>query len=80
MTKYELGHIYLIFIMNLDRDAFAIVPDGNEVFLLIDLHLDSVHGIVPLVVISCVHNDLIKDLIKTRHEFYLSRFEMFLIF
>jgi len=45
--------------MDLDRDATAIVPDLDGVALRIDGHLDHILGLVILIVVCRIYQNLI---------------------
>jgi hypothetical protein len=53
--------------MYLYGDTLAIVPYRNLARLSIDCDLNLTHVFVVLLVICCVHENLVEDLIKTRH-------------
>ena len=67
MAKDELGDIYFLFLVDLDRDAFAIVEDGDEALGGVDVDLDHVHPAVPLVVVSGVDKHLVEYFVEGGH-------------
>lgn len=52
MSKNKFRYIHIIFFMNLNGNTFTIIHNRNEIFILINFHLQSVHFFVSLVVIS----------------------------
>ena len=55
MPEYQLRHITSMLLMNLNRNAFAIVPDRYSVLLLVNRDLDRVGLLVSLNVVSRVY-------------------------
>ena len=43
----------------LDRDARAVVPDADQVLLLVNLDLDHAHLVVPLKIVRRIHQDFV---------------------
>ena len=54
--------------VDLDRNAATVVVDGDRVGGAVDGHLEEVHRGVAHFVVGRVHENLVKDLVQTRHE------------
>ncbi len=52
-----------LFLVDLHGDAHTVVPHRDGVVLRIDRDFHGVHVLVPLLVVSCVHQKLVEDLI-----------------
>mmetsp|Transcript_58542 Transcript_58542/g.133780 ORF Transcript_58542/g.133780 Transcript_58542/m.133780 type:complete len:229 (-) Transcript_58542:384-1070(-) len=52
MPEHKLWHIYLVLLVNCNRQAFAIVGDFDAFLFRVDLNLDVIHGLVPLQIVS----------------------------
>ena len=59
MAKNHFRDVDAFALVNLNRDAFSIVPDRDVVLFLVDVHLDHVHAIVPLKVVGSVYKNLV---------------------
>lgn len=46
-------------LVDIDGDALAIVPDGDQVFFLIDLDINLRHILIPLEIVCSVDKNLI---------------------
>ncbi len=66
MPKDKLGDINLMLLMNLDRYTFAIVRYSNGTIFL-DIDLNFCHFVIPLIVVSSIHQHLVKYLVKSRN-------------
>ena len=55
------------YLMNLDRNSSPIVENADLALLSVDRDLDSIHILVPLFVVRCIDENLVEDLVKTRH-------------
>lgn len=64
MSKDKLWNIYVMLFVNLYRDAFAIIVDANEPLGLVNLDLQKIHFTVSLVIVSCIDQHLVKDLVE----------------
>mmetsp|Transcript_3117 Transcript_3117/g.7421 ORF Transcript_3117/g.7421 Transcript_3117/m.7421 type:complete len:356 (-) Transcript_3117:9-1076(-) len=67
VAKNQLGHVDIVLFVDLHRDTRSVVPHPHASSLLININLDSVHALVPLVVVRRVHQDLVKNLEQRRH-------------
>lgn len=65
VSEDEFGHVDLLLLVDLNGDALAIVMDTHPSLLGVYLHLQQVHALVPLVVVSSVDQDLIEDLVES---------------
>lgn len=66
-TKDELRYVDLVLLVHDDRDALAIVHDRHAARRLVNLDSDLGHGGVALFVVGGVDQDLVKNLVQTRH-------------
>lgn len=64
VSEDEFGNIDSVLLVNLDGYGLSIVGDRH--LFTLDLDFDSTHLLVSLVVVCCVYQDLIKDLIEAR--------------
>lgn len=67
MTKDQLGHIDALHLVHLHGNTIPVVVDTDRVPLHINIHLDRVHGRIPLLVVGGVDEDLVEDLVEARH-------------
>lgn len=67
VSEDEFGHVDLLLLVDLNRDALAIVVDAHPSLLGVDLDFQQVHALVTLVVVRSVHEDLIEDLVESGH-------------
>mmetsp|Transcript_50874 Transcript_50874/g.162822 ORF Transcript_50874/g.162822 Transcript_50874/m.162822 type:complete len:336 (+) Transcript_50874:2293-3300(+) len=68
VTKHHLWDVHLVFLMDHDGKALAIVPNRNGAFLRVNVHLEGVHALrVPHEVICSVDEDFIHDLVECRN-------------
>ena len=63
MAEYHFRDVDSFRLVDLYRDAAAIIPYADKVVRLVDVHLDAIHGLVFLVVVCRVHENLIKDFV-----------------
>ncbi len=48
-----------MFLVDLNRNAFAIIPDRDRVICLINVYLYHVHILVPLEIVCCINQNLV---------------------
>mmetsp|Transcript_21056 Transcript_21056/g.48767 ORF Transcript_21056/g.48767 Transcript_21056/m.48767 type:complete len:303 (+) Transcript_21056:3478-4386(+) len=73
MPKDQFRHIALVFLVHLDGDAFSIVENRDAPGFFVDIDLNPVHTfLVAHGVVRSVYEDLIKDLVQSRHVVYLA--------
>lgn len=66
VAKDELRNIDSLLLVHLHRDTTTIVVDGDATILLVNVHFQSVHGRVTDLIVSSIHQDLVKDLEESR--------------
>ena len=54
LTEDHLGDVAIVLFVDLNRDSFAVVPDGDQVVRLVYFNLDAVHPRVPLEVVGSI--------------------------
>lgn len=67
MPENQLRHIDFVLFVHLDRDSLPIVEHRYETLILADFHLQQIHPLISLVIISRIDKDFIKHLVKSRH-------------
>jgi len=74
MAKDKFRNINTMFGMLHHRNTVTVIPYWNGAFLLVHGDVDAVHFVIALLVVSCIHHDLIKDLVKTRNLYLYTLF------
>uniref|UniRef100_A0A182KIH3 Uncharacterized protein n=1 Tax=Anopheles christyi TaxID=43041 RepID=A0A182KIH3_9DIPT len=67
MAKDHGRYVHLFLLVHDHRYTVPIVPHRDRVCFLIDFHLDRAHLRIALLVVSRVHQNLVEDLVQTRH-------------
>ena len=71
VTKDEFRHVHALVLVNLDRNTVTVVEHSNHPLLDVDVHSQLFHLRVAHLVIGGVYENLIENLVQTRHERHL---------
>ena len=66
-TKYKLGHVDPVLLMDDHRDTLAVVVHRNAARFAVNVDLELIHRRVALLVVSRVDEDLVENFVQTRN-------------
>ncbi len=66
MSENQCGHVALVLLVNLDRNALSIIHHRDGIAIGVHHHFHPIHGGITLLVIGSIDNDFIKNLVESR--------------